>query len=384
MRQVFRAVRGFVEKADMLLLFLCTLSSVFGIVIIASATNYRGSGRYVLVQTAALLIGLVLYVLFTILDIDIIAERRDLLFAFNMLFIALLFKWGVDDGTGNRSWLAFSWLPVSIQPAEVCKITFVIIMSRMMYNAGDRLSSPLNVGKLTLHLVLTIGMIVAASSDAGNALVYCFLFIAMAYAGGVKIGWFALGAAVVAVAFPTIWTQLMREDQKNRILVLFDASIDPSGQGVRWQSKRSLMYLSSGGLTGDGLFHGQHTQSGLLAAQHTDFIFSVIGEELGLLGCVAVLLLLTAIVVRIIYVGVRSQNYMNRMICIGIAMMLLFQILIDVGMCIGVAPVIGLTLPFFSYGGTSLVTLYAAMGIVSGIKMRPAPNSDTRYVRKVG
>ena len=144
------------------------------------------------------------------------------------------------------------------------------------------------------------------------------------------------------------------------------------------------MYLKSGGLLGDGLFAGEHTQSGLLAAQHTDFIFSVVGEELGLLGCIAVILLLAAIVARIIYVGVRSQSYMNRMICIGIATILLFQILIDVGMCIGVMPVIGLTLPFFSYGGSSLVTMFAAMGIVSGIKMRPAPSARARYVSKIG
>lgn len=384
MRQLMRAVREFMDKADMVLLFLCTLASVCGIVMIASATNYMGARRFVLVQTAALLIGLGLYVFFTLIDIDIIAERRDILFVFNMVFIAMLFRWGVDDGTGNRSWLSFSWLPVSIQPAEVCKITFVIIMARMMTNAGDRLSSPLNVGKMTVHLLLTVGMIIVASSDAGNALVFVFLFAVLAYAGGVRIGWFALGGAAVAAAAPLMWTKLMREDQKQRILMLFDASIDPAGTGVRWQTKRSLMYLKSGGLLGDGLFAGEHTQSGLLAAQHTDFIFSVVGEELGLLGCIAVILLLAAIVARIIYVGVRTQSYMNRMICIGIATILLFQILIDVGMCIGVMPVIGLTLPFFSYGGSSLVTMFAAMGIVSGIKMRPAPSARARYVSKIG
>ena len=119
-----------------------------------------------------------------------------------------------------------------------------------------------------------------------------------------------------------------------------------------------------------------------MPAQHNDFIFSVVGEELGLIGCIIVLLLLTAIVVRIIYVGVRSQNYMSRLICIGIASILLFQIIIDVGMCIGLLPVIGLTLPFISYGGSSLLTLMAAMGIVSGIKMRPASGSDIKYVYK--
>ena len=384
MRRIFHAIRDFVEKADMILLLLCVGTTVFGIVVIASATNYLGYGRFITIQIAALLIGLVLYVLLTILDIDIIAERRDLLLLFNLLFLSSLFLWGTDNGTGNRSWLAFSWLPFSIQPAEICKITFIIIMARMMAGAGDRLSSPLNVGKLTAHLLLTLAVILLASRDAGNALVFVFIFLVMAYTGGVHLGWFALGAVVLAVALPTIWTQFMEDYQRNRILMIFDPSIDPAGTGVRWQTSRSLMYLQSGGLAGDGLFHGTHTQDGLLAAQHTDFIFSVIGEELGLVGCIVALLLLTAIVVRIIYVGMRSTGYMNRMICLGIAAMLLFQILVDVGMCIGVFPVIGLTLPFLSYGGSSIVTLFAAMGIVSGIKMRPAPDAGARYIHRQG
>ncbi len=384
MKTILRFARSFVEKGDMLLLFLCVLASGFGIVLIASATNYDGYRSYILVQIAALILGLGFYVIFTFLDIDIIAERRDLLFIFNLIFISLLFKWGVSDNTGNRSWLAFSWLPVSIQPAEVCKLTFIIIMARMMQNAGDRLSRPLSVGTMSMHLLITIGLIIVASSDWGSALVYVFLFIVMAYAGGVKLGWFLLGAGGLAAAAPFLWSRVLREDQKNRILVLFDPTIDPLGQKERWHTDLSITYLQSGGLTGDGLFQGDHTQNGSMPAQHTDFIFSVAGEELGMLGCIVVLLILIAIVIRIIYIGAKSQNYMNRLICIGIAAILLFQILIDVGMCIGVMPVIGLTLPFFSYGGSSLVTMFAAMGIVSGIKYRPAPSTNARYVTKQG
>ena len=106
-----------------------------------------------------------------------------------------------------------------------------------------------------------------------------------------------------------------------------------------------------------------------------------IGEELGMLGCMAVLILLTAIIIRIIHVGIKSGNYMNRLICVGIAGMLTAQVFINIGVCIGLVPVIGLTLPFFSYGGSSLVTMFFAMGIVSGINMRPAPDSNARYIR---
>ena len=163
--------------------------------------------------------------------------------------------------------------------------------------------------------------------------------------------------------------------------MLFDPSIDPDGVGVRWDTSRSLQAIQNGGMTGQGLYNGTMIQSRSIYAQHTDFIFSAIAEELGMIGCIVVLILLTAIVIRIIYVGIKSQNYMNRIICIGIAGMLLFQIIINVGMCLGLLPVIGLTLPFVSYGGSSIVTMFMAMGVVSGIHMRPAPDSSARYIR---
>ena len=146
-----------------------------------------------------------------------------------------------------------------------------------------------------------------------------------------------------------------------------------------WQANQSKIAIASGKLFGQGLFNGAQTQSGAVPQQHTDFIFSVAGEELGLIGCLIIILLLILIICRCIYVGIKANDTQNGLICIGIAAMLIFQTFENIGMCIGLTPVIGLTLPFFSYGGSSILTLYAAMGIVSGIKMRPKPNIITRY-----
>ena len=157
--------------------------------------------------------------------------------------------------------------------------------------------------------------------------------------------------------------------------------IDPLAQDERYQMNRSLRALQNGGVTGQGLYHGAMVQSGSIPAQHTDLIFSSIGEELGMLGCMAVLILLTAIIIRIIHVGIKSGNYMNRLICVGIAGMLASQTIINVGVCLGIFPVVGLTLPFFSYGGSSIVTMFLAMGVVSGIHMRPAPDISAMYIR---
>lgn len=380
MRKIAGYLKSFMKRGDLLLLFLCVITTVFGIVVISSATNYLNSNRFVIVQTGALLLGVLIYFVVTLIDVEIFAEQRLLLVIFNTVFIAMLLIWGVEGTTGNKSWLHFSFLPFNIQPAEFCKITFIIILAKTMSIYRNNISSLRSVSRLAFHTLYIFALILAVSSDAGVALIFIFIFIVMAFLGGVRGWWFVGGLGALAVAAPIGWKYLIQDYQKDRILMIFDSSIDPEGLGVRYQTARSLDTLSGGGITGQGLFHGAQTQAGNLPAQHTDFIFSTIGEELGLLGCIAVLLLLLAIIARCVYVGVKSRSYMNRMICFGIAAMMVFQVCLNVGMCIGVSPVIGLTLPFISYGGSSVVTMFTAMGVISGIKYRPAADTSVRYI----
>ena len=369
------------KKGDMILLALCVASSVFGIVMIYAATYTEGNTRMIIIQTASLCAGILVYLGMTALDIDILAGQRTLLFLFNSIFIAMLLVWGIEGSTGNRSWLHFSFLPFNIQPAEVCKITYIIILAKTMSVHRNHVSSLRCVPVLTGHMLFIVAEIVFISKDMGVALIFVFIFLIMAYAGGVSGWWFLGGGAAFAAVSPYLWKHIMRPDQKKRILALIDPTIDPTGEGVLWQTNKNLEALRNGGLSGQGLFHGDLTNSAALPARHTDSIFCSIGEQLGLIGCLAVLLLLLAIVARCIYVGMKSPDYMNRLICIGIASMFLFQILINVGVCLGLFPVIGLALPFFSYGGSSLMTSFLAVGIVSGIKMRPAPDMSAHYIR---
>ena len=369
------------KKGDMILLALCVASSVFGIVMIYAATYTEGNTRMIIIQTASLCAGILVYLGMTALDIDILAGQRTLLFMFNSIFIAMLLVWGIEGSTGNRSWLHFSFLPFNIQPAEVCKITYIIILAKTMSVHRNHVSSLRCVPVLTGHMLFIVAEIVFISKDMGVALIFVFIFLIMAYAGGVSGWWFLGGGAAFAAVSPYLWKHIMRPDQKKRILALIDPTIDPTGEGVLWQTNKNLEALRNGGLSGQGLFHGDLTNSAALPARHTDSIFCSIGEQLGLIGCLAVLLLLLAIVARCIYVGMKSPDYMNRLICIGIASMFLFQILINVGVCLGLFPVIGLALPFFSYGGSSLMTSFLAVGIVSGIKMRPAPDITVHYIQ---
>ncbi|MFR0769726.1 MAG: FtsW/RodA/SpoVE family cell cycle protein [Dysosmobacter sp.] len=168
----------------------------------------------------------------------------------------------------------------------------------------------------------------------------------------------------------------------NRFIVLFDHNYDVQGQG--WQQTRSLLTIGGGGFWGQGYLHGTQSQAGVgsVPARHTDLIFAVIGEELGFVGATLAILLLVAIIIRVLMVGRRAAQPFHTYVCVGIASMVMFQMIINIGMCLFIMPVIGLTLPFFSYGGSSVVTLFAAMGFVSGIKKRTCgPPSGTALRR---
>ena len=366
----------------MVLLLLCLGTSAFGCLMIASTTNYMGYVRYVSMQILAILLGVGAYAIVSSIDIRGIAERRTLLVLFNTaLLLMLLSPFGTDMSTGNRSWLNFPFLPFNIQPAEFCKITYVIIMASVMNTYQDRVSSIRSVFWMLVHLALVAGLNWAVSNDAGVSLIFVFIFLIMAFAGGVKLFWFLLGGGLVVTAIPFIWNFVMKEYQRRRILVLFDPSIDPLGMNERYQIVRSLRSLNGGGLTGQGLFSGNRTQQGALVAQHTDLIFSAIGEEMGYLGCILVMVMLILIIIRCVYVGTKSPDYMRKVLCFGVAGALIFQTLSNVGMCMGVTPVIGLTLPFISYGGSSILSMYIMMGLVSGVHARPTRPIHERYIQ---
>ena len=160
-----------------------------------------------------------------------------------------------------------------------------------------------------------------------------------------------------------------------RFRVVFDHSLDPQGKG--FQQNRSLLAIASGRLFGQGYLNGLQTQapnSDALPARHTDFIFSVCGEEFGLIGCILLLLILAFIILRCIWVSNQANSPFNAYVCMGMAGMLLAQIVLNVGMCLFILPVMGLTLPFISYGGSSIITLFASMGLVSSAKARALPS----------
>ena len=379
---MFRRSRDFfsdmLRQTDLVLLALCAAASLFGILMVASATQYMHTLRLVKVQSVALLLGVVLYLLVSQVDLNDLAKYWKWIFLLGIGVILLLATpLGIEDNTGNKAWLEFPFLPVKVQPAEIVKLTFTLVLAKQLVWLRENrdLRSIPSILFLAAHFGVIFLLYYKISSDMGSALVFLFIFACMCFVGGVALRWFVIGGLGGGLVFWALWDlNKIPSYMKLRFQVIFDHSLDPSNTG--WQQTRSLMALGSGKLTGQGLFHGTQTQSEYsynLPNRHTDFIFSVIGEELGLVGCLLTLVLLTAIILRCVWVARRAKTRMESLVCIGVASTVIFQVIVNVGMCLFVMPVIGLTLPFISYGGSSLLMLFVSMGMVSGVQGRSKP-----------
>ena len=374
LKRIKESIIEVIQGADLILLGLCCTASLYGIAMIFSATRYNEDNRKVLVQTAALLIGIVVYFAISMIDLELLMKRWKWIAAFNAGFILLLLTPFGREQDGNRAWLKFPFLPVSIGPAEVVKITFIILLAwqfQWLLEEKRDLKSFSSAFMAAGHAFGMAGLYFIVSRDMGNAMMFVLIFVVMAFASGFALRWFVMLGAGGTIGGIAVWTlDLLPSYMKNRFLVLFDHSYDVQNQG--YQQTRSLLTIGGGGFWGQGYLHGTQTQAGTgsIPARHTDLIFAVIGEELGFVGATLAILILVAIIIRVVIVGRRSGSMFHTCVCVGIASMLAFQMIINIGMCLFIMPVIGLTLPFFSYGGSSIVTLFAAMGFVSGIKMR--------------
>ena len=370
-------IKEFFQRADIFLLCICIISSIFGITMIEKAVTgmYEGGwnmsepSKYLAVQIGSMIIGIIAFVLFTVIDVDLMAQQWKLLMVVDLVLLIALVLLGEDDGTGNKSWIRFAG--IGIQPSEIIKVIYIIVAAKQMTYLKEYkdLNSFLSVVQMAAHFLLVFGAIVVVSSDLGSASIILGIFLVMFFAIGARLYWFAAGGAAVAAAIPLLWNYFLKDYQKKRLVAPYDPSIDPDGWGITWQTTQSKLTLSSGRLTG---VEEGHSPS-IFTGKHTDFIFSCVGENLGLIGCLAVILLLMIIIIHCVRVGLKSGRTFDMLVCTGVAAAVTFQTFINIGMNIGITPVIGITLPFFSYGGSSMVTMFGAMGLVSGIKYKLKP-----------
>lgn len=387
---LFSPIREFFRKGDLVLLSLCLVASGYGLVLIFSATRYNENNKAVMIQLVGILFGIIAYMVLTFVDFQLFTEKKWklLLGASIVLILLLLTPLGLEV-YGNRNWLQLSKLipgfPMNLQPNEIVKIPFILLLALLINQIqehGHDISSIPSVMQIGGFTVFMLALIAAICGDMGTCVVYMVIFVVMAWMAGVKIRWFLLvGGGIVAVVL-ILWLFILPDTDLwdtnyiiMRFRVVLDHNLDPQDKG--FQQSRSILAIGSGRLLGQGFLNGTQTQanySSALPARDTDFIFAVCGEEFGLIGCLLLLLILFLIILRCIWVGRHASSPFSAYVCMGMAGMLLAQITFNVGMCLYVLPVMGLTLPFFSYGGSSIITLFAAMGIVSSVKARTLPS----------
>ena len=389
MSLLFSPIKEFFKKGDVILLALCLAASTFGLALIYSATQYFGETRwmrFVFVQFVAVLLGTAAYMLLTFVDFQLFLEKRwKPILAFNVLFMFLLLTpLGEDYDSGNLNWLVISRIipkfPMDIQPNEIVKISFILMLALQIVKIqdhGQNISSIPSIVQIGGHTIFMLGLIAVVCGDFGMCVIYMMIFVVMAWVAGVKLRWFVLVGGGIVLAAVIFWlfflpeTDLWNDYRIMRFRVVFDHSLDPRNRG--WQQNRSILAIGSGQLFGQGYLNGIQTQAGnsqALPARHTDFIYAVCGEELGLVGCMALLLLLSLIVLRCVWVGRHASSPFNAYVCMGMAGMLLAQITFNVGMCLFILPVMGLTLPFISYGGSSVMFLLIEIGFVLSVAKR--------------
>ncbi len=365
---IYKHLKKAFKETDKLFLLLCLCLSAVGTVMVSSATHRTADGallsRDAKVMVLALVLGVAACLVISFIDYDLILKLWPVVAAGSLFLMLLLIPFG-EAPSGRED--ARSWLRITsslyLQPSEILKIGFIITFSKHLSLLKNDLSSVKNVFFLCIHAMIPIALVVY-TGDMGSALIFMLMFVGMMFIAGVHWAYFPLGIAAVAAALPLVWYKVFDNIQRNRILALIDPQSYPN---EIYQQQQAGNAIREGGFFGAGLFKGAYTQSGSVPESANDMIFSVICEETGLIGAFVVLLLFALLAIRIIYVGRRSNNYAASMICYGIMFMIIAQVAVNIGMCLKLLPVIGITLPFISAGGSSVVSLYLAVGLVLSV-----------------
>lgn len=351
-------------------LFVAALGlSLVGALLVWSATRDSVGAALAVRHLVNAAIGLALALALVAVDVRWLRAAAPWIYLAGLAGLALVLTPVGQTVNGSRSWL---FLPggFSLQPAELAKIGLVIGLAMILAEGHDPLRPPGWREVLTAWVLAAVPVgLILLQPDLGSALVLGMLTIAVVAASGSSL-WWTVGAlaATVGAVVAAVRVPLLDPYQVDRLLAFRNPALDP--EGIGYQTRQVRLAIGSGGWTGTGLGQGPQTQGGFVPFQHTDFIFSVAGEELGFLGAAGLLSLLGFLVLRALLVGLRCEDPFGRLVAVGVGAWLAFQIFENVGMNLGLMPVTGLPLPFLSYGGSSMLACWLAVGLVACAQQR--------------
>ena len=353
-----------VRRIDPVLFFSALILSLISILTIFGAVENFGRSKLIM-QVAMTAAGILVLLIIANFDYRYVVEGLwiyMLIGSVLLLLVTLIFgQSGESMETGNQSWLRIPFIGIAIQPSEFVKITFLCTFAKHIDTVKDRLNHPRTVLDLLIHAGLFVGLILL-SGDLGVALVYMGIILFMLFCAGLS-GWYFLGGFLALfIAIPVLW-EFLKPYQQNRILYGFFPEQGPAD--IVRQPLMSREAISQGGLFGKGLFEGGIYED--LAASHTDFIFATVCEKFGFVGGFLVVACLVVMSVRLLWLALRCRDTVGKLICAGIAAVIIFQTLENLWMCLAMVPVVGITLPFVSAGGSSMLALYMMMGLAHSV-----------------
>ena len=263
---------------------------------------------------------------------------------------------------GAQRWLVLG--PISVQPSEMMKFALILVLARYFHQLPARRISSLLAVLIPLILVTLPMLFILKQPDLGTAILLAVTGLTLIFLAGAPLQYFAVGGGIVAIIAPVFWA-FLHGYQKQRLLVFWDPAIDPLGKG--YQIYQSKIALGSGGIAGKGFLQGTQTQLDFVPEKHTDFVFALWAEETGFIGATILIGLFLVLVWCLILLALRSRSVFGRLLIAGVATSLFLHVFVNISMVVGLAPVVGVPLPLISYGGTSLFSLLAGLGLALGV-----------------
>ena len=356
----------FFKKLDVTLFIAIVVLISLGLITIFS-TSYSSVGTDFLnfrKQFIFSIIGVVLMTGISFFDYRALKNYTGLLYIVACLILAAVLFFGTSI-RGTTGWFDFGLF--NFQPSEFVKIIAIIIIAKYLSKTADYLNDLKRVVASGIYLSLPI-ILVLFQPDFGNALVLSFIWFSLLFVSGINKKYMALILLFGLMLFAGSWNYALEDYQKDRIITFVNPQSDPLGSG--YNVIQSTIAVGSGNIWGKGLGHGSQSQLNFLPEKHTDFIFAVIAEEMGFIGVVFMLGLFGIVFYRILKIVSETQDNFGKLIVLGASFMIMFHVIINVGMNMGVMPVTGIPLPFISYGGSSLISFLIMIGIIQSVYMK--------------
>lgn len=379
MKSVLKHLGGYFKHVDKVLPLICIALTVFDIFLVNSMVTtgiiIKSTAR---TQLAAAIIGVVGAFVVSIVDYKLISKYWFVFTPIGLVLQLLLFVPSltiqVDD---DMAWLKIG--NFTMQPSEILKFVFIVTLATHISKLGEKINSLPHLLLVCAHGLFPVALIMY-QGDAGSALVFLFIFICMLFMGGLSWKYLLAGLACIPVVGYIAWNFIMQDHHRKRFLILFDTELQQKEiLGAYMQQYKGTIALGSGQLTGLGFDSDKFTITPFL---NNDFVFSYIGMTLGFIGCMAVVIVLAVLCLKLLSNASGAQDLLGKLMCVGVFAMVFFHCVINIGMVLSVVPVIGIPLPFISQGGTSMMMMHVCIGLVLSVSCHKEKAKHMFYTEK--